>query len=251
MDRDHAGDTESGPGKPSPQGRARPAARSERDSIRAREGRLRSGVAASVRSEPALPPTRPGQGHRNQPGLPSMSELSYEAPAPSPIGVPARKLMMNFPVTLDEEITMGENKGHGTKGPSYDQLNDMDTNVQRDRLNQEQQGNLQSGQQQGSQQSGQQQGSQQSGQRQQGSQQSGQQQGSQQSGQQQQGSQQSGQQQGSQQSGQQGSQQRGGQHASGGTPALDDLGSQQGESAKDASQAWSQDNSIDKQRGNR
>ena len=90
---------------------------------------------------------------------------------------------------------------------------------------------------------GQQQGSQQSGQ---------QQQGSRQSGQQQQGSQQSGQrQQGSQQSGQQSGQQRGGQHASGGTPALDDLGSRQGESAKDASQAWNQDNSSDKQRGNR
>jgi Ca-activated chloride channel family protein len=43
------------------------------------------------------------------------------------------------------------------------------------------------------------------------------------------------------QSGQQGSQQHGGQHASGGTPALDDLGSRQGESAKEASQAWSQD----------
>ncbi len=150
---------------------------------------------------------------------------------------------------------MGENKGHGVKGPRHD--NDMDDlsassgNMQLGR-----QGGQQSGQQQqGSQQSGQQQGSQQSGQRQQGSQQSGQQQqGSQQSGQQQQGSKQSGQQQqGSKQSGQQqqGSQQSGGQHASGGTPALDDLGSRHGESAKDASQAWSQDNSIDKQRGNR
>lgn len=199
----------------------------------------------------------------------SMCDLSYGAPFPSPIAGIAKKPMMGFLDTLNEETTMGENKGHGTKGPSYDQLNDMDTNVQRDKLNQEQQGNMQSGRQsgsqqsgqqqgsqqsgqrqQGSQQSGQQQGSQQSGQRQQGSQQSGQQQGSQQSGQRQQGSQQSGQQQGSQQSGQQGSQQRG-QHASGGTPALDDLDSRQGESAKDASQAWSQDNSIDKQRGNR
>ena len=179
-----------------------------------------------------------------------MCDLSYGAPFPSPIAGIAKKPMMGFLDTLNEETTMGENKGHGTKGPSYDQLNDMDTNVQRDRLNQEQQGNMQSGRQSGSQQSGQQQGSQQSGQRQQGSQQSGQQQGSQQSGQRQQGSQQSGQQQGSQQSGQQGSQQRG-QHASGGTPALDDLDSRQGESAKDASQAWSQDNSIDKQRGNR
>lgn len=136
---------------------------------------------------------------------------------------------------------MGENKGHGVKGPRHD--NDMDDlNVSS--------GNAQSGR-QGGQQSGQSLGSQQSGQ-QQGSQQSGQQQGSQQSGQRQQGSQQSGQQrQGSQQSGQQGSQQSGGQHASGGTPALDDLGSRQGESAEDASQAWSQDNSSDKQRGKR
>lgn len=63
--------------------------------------------------------------------------------------------------------------------------------------------------------------------------------------------QQSGQKQGSRQSGQQGSQQSGGQHASGGTPALDDLGSRQGESAQDASKAWSQDDSTDKQRGNR
>lgn len=108
---------------------------------------------------------------------------------------------------------MGENKGHGVKGPRHD--DNMDD------LNIDQGGR----QQQGSQQSGQQQ------------------QGSQQSGQQQQGSRQSGQQQGSQQSG--------GQHASGGTPALDDLGSRQGESAKDASQAWSQDNSVDKGRGNR
>ena len=105
---------------------------------------------------------------------------------------------------------MGENKGHGVKGPRHD--NDMSD--LRDDLSVSQ-------------------GSQQSGQRQQGSQQSGQQQ------------------QGSQQSGRQGSQQSGGQHASGGTPALDDLGSRQGESAKDASQAWSQDNSIDKQRGKR
>ncbi|CAN7346757.1 hypothetical protein [Massilia sp. LjRoot122] len=119
---------------------------------------------------------------------------------------------------------MGENKGHGVKGPRHD--NDMDDlNVSSGNLQSGRQGGQQSGQQQGSQQSGQQQGSQQSGQRQQGSQQSGQQ--------------------------QQGSQQSGGQHASGGTPALDDLGSRQGESAKDASQAWSQDNSSDKQGGKR
>lgn len=69
---------------------------------------------------------------------------------------------------------------------------------------------------------------------------------------QQQGSMQSERQSGNMQSGQQqGSQQSGGQHASGGTPALDDLDSRHGESAKDASQAWSQDNSADKQRGNR
>ena len=59
--------------------------------------------------------------------------------------------MMGFLDTLNEETTMGENKGHGTKGPSYDQLNDMDTNVQRDKLIQEQQGNLQTGRQSGSQ----------------------------------------------------------------------------------------------------
>jgi hypothetical protein len=75
---------------------------------------------------------------------------------------------------------------------------------------------------------------QQSGNQQSGSQQSGQQ-GGMQSGQQQQG----GQQQGSRQSGQQG----GGQHASGGTPALDDLDSKnRSESARDASQAFSQQN---------
>ncbi|MCD2519551.1 hypothetical protein LQ564_24915 [Massilia sp. G4R7] len=89
------------------------------------------------------------------------------------------------------------------------------------------------GQQQGSQQSGRQQGSQQSGQ-----QQRSQQQGNLQSGQQQ-GGQQSGQQQGSQQSGLQGDRQ-GGQHASGGTPALDDPDQRQGESARDASQAFNQ-----------
>jgi hypothetical protein len=77
--------------------------------------------------------------------------------------------------------------------------------------------------------------------RQSGNQQSGQQ-GNLQSGQQQQG----GQQQGSRQSGQQG----GGQHASGGTPALDDLDNKnRGESAQDASQAFSQQN--DQGGGNR
>lgn len=69
--------------------------------------------------------------------------------------------------------------------------------------------------------------------------------GSRQSGQlggQQQGSQQ--QQQGSQQSGQQG----GGQHASGGTPALDELdGQNQGESARDASQVFQQDQQNNRQ----
>lgn len=66
---------------------------------------------------------------------------------------------------------------------------------------------------------------------------------SQQSGKQQQGSQQQGnQQQGNQQQG-------GGQHASGGTPALDDLdGQKRGESARDASDAFQQQ---DQQRGNR
>ena len=116
---------------------------------------------------------------------------------------------------------MGENKGHGIKGPRHDDdvgdlsINSADSGLQ-------QQGSLQSGAQQGNRQSvpDQQQGNQQPG------------------------SQQSGKQ-------QQGSQQQGGQHASGGTPALDDPGSRQGESARDASQAWNTDNSIDKQRGNR
>ncbi|QOY92926.1 hypothetical protein IM543_15140 [Massilia sp. UMI-21] len=49
---------------------------------------------------------------------------------------------------------------------------------------------------------------------------------------------------------QQGNKQSGGQHASGGTPALDGLGARQGESAQDASQAWSQ-NDGDQGRGNR
>lgn len=143
--------------------------------------------------------------------------------------------------TLAQETGMGENKGHGVKGPRHDDVDDLSINTASGKIangGQQQSGNMHPGQQQDSMQSGQQ-GNRQSGQ--------GQQQGSQQQGQQQQGSQQSGQQ-GQQQ---QGSQQHGGQHASGGTPALDDLGSRQGESAKDASQAFSQDNSIDKQRGNR
>lgn len=131
---------------------------------------------------------------------------------------------------------MGENKGHGVKGPRHDDdVDELSMNTASGKPaqgGQQQSGNMQSGQQQGSMQSGQQQGSRQSGQRG----------GSQQSGQQQQGS---------QQSGQQSSRQSGGQHASGGTPALDDLGARQGESAKDASQAWSQDDSADQQRGNR
>ncbi len=53
----------------------------------------------------------------------------------------------------------------------------------------------------------------------------------------------------SQQSAQQGNQQHGGQHASGGTPALDDLGGKQkGESAKDAAQAFDQQNADSKKR---
>lgn len=123
---------------------------------------------------------------------------------------------------------MGENKGQGVKGPRHDDdVDDLNMNTA---SGMPAQGSLQ---QSGNQQSGNQQSRQQ------------------QAGQQQQGSKQSGQQQESRQSGRQESQQSGGQHASGGTPALDDLGSRQGESAKDASQAWSQDNSIDKQRGNR
>jgi Ca-activated chloride channel family protein len=53
----------------------------------------------------------------------------------------------------------------------------------------------------------------------------------------------------SQQSGQQGSQQHGGQHASGGTPALDDpSGKKKGESARDAAQAFDQQNADSKKR---
>ena len=134
---------------------------------------------------------------------------------------------------------MGENKGHGVKGPRHD--NDID-DLGSNQAGRQQSGNMQSGQQAGkqqdSQQAGQQQANQQSGKQQQASQQA-----SQQSGKKPQGSQQSGQQKGSQQSG--------GQHASGGTPALDDLGSRQGESAQDAAHAWDQDSSADKQRGNR
>lgn len=53
----------------------------------------------------------------------------------------------------------------------------------------------------------------------------------------------------SQQSGQQGNQQHGGQHASGGTPALDDLGGKKkGESAQDAAQAFDQQNADSKKR---
>ncbi|WP_288380079.1 hypothetical protein [uncultured Massilia sp.] len=108
---------------------------------------------------------------------------------------------------------MGENKGHGIKGPRHDDdVEDLNINASGGSQQQQQQGGLQSDQQQGSRQSGQ------------------------------------GQQQGNQQSG---GQRQGGQRASGGTPLLDDLGSRQGESAQDASQAWSNDNSIDKQRGNR
>ena len=60
-------------------------------------------------------------------------------------------------------------------------------------------------------------------------------------------SKQSGQQ--SQQSGQQGSQQHGGQHASGGTPALDDIGGKKkGETAQDAAQAFNQQDTSSKKR---
>jgi len=125
---------------------------------------------------------------------------------------------------------MGENKGHGIKGPRHDDdVEDLSINPA---SGQQQQDSMQSGAQQANRQSGQ------------GQQQGKQQQGNQRQGIQQEGGQQSGKQ-------QQGSRQQGGQHASGGTPALDDPGSRQGESARDASQAWSNDNSIDKQRGNR
>lgn len=108
---------------------------------------------------------------------------------------------------------MGENKGHSDKNPSYPELDDMGSAASR------------AGQSAGNQQSA-------GGQQDIGNQQSGNLQGSnpqndQQSGSKQQGSQQQGQQ-GGQQQGQ--SRQHGGQHASGGTPALDDLNGKQGNS---------------------
>jgi hypothetical protein len=112
-----------------------------------------------------------------------------------------------------KETSMSENKGHSDKNPSYPELDDMGSAASR------------AGQSAGNQQSA-------GGQQDIGNQQSGNLQGSnpqndQQSGSKQQGSQQQGQQ-GGQQQGQ--SQQHGGQHASGGTPALDDLNSKQGNS---------------------
>jgi len=107
---------------------------------------------------------------------------------------------------------MGENKGHGTKKPDYPELDDMGSAANRA-------GNLQgsSGQQDiGNQQSDQQQIGQQ------GSMQQGKKQGNKQ---QDVGSQSDT---GNQQQGLKQSQQKGGQHASGGTPALDDLNDKSG-----------------------
>lgn len=127
---------------------------------------------------------------------------------------------------------MNANQGKDMKGTRPDQ-NVADPSKDLTASAGQQQGSQQSGRKQGSQQSGQQSDQQQRSQ-QQGNLQSGQQQGGPQSGQQQRN-----QQQGSQQSGLQGDRQ-GGQHASGGTPALDDPDQRQGESARDASQAFNQ-----------
>jgi len=98
---------------------------------------------------------------------------------------------------------MGENKGHGTKAPDYPELDDMGSAANRA-------GNLQGS----------------SGQQDIGNQQSDQQQiGQQGSMQQDVGSQSDT---GNQQQGLKQSQQKGGQHASGGTPALDDLNDKSG-----------------------
>lgn len=109
---------------------------------------------------------------------------------------------------------MGENKGHGDKSPNYPELDQQGSAANRTGSQQSQQdiGNQQSGRQQ-------------SGNLQSGSQQQGKQQDI--NSQQNVGSQQSGRQQdvSNQQSGQRSNQQKGGQHASGGTPALDDLDS--------------------------
>lgn len=106
---------------------------------------------------------------------------------------------------------MGENKGHGDKSPNYPELDQQGSAANRASSQQSQQdiGNQQSG-------------NQQSGNQQAGKQQSGKQQDI---GNQQNVGSQSGRQQdaGNQQSGQRQNQQKGGQHASGGTPALDDL----------------------------
>jgi|GEM_PF-874856 len=112
---------------------------------------------------------------------------------------------------------MGENKGHGDKSPNYPELDQQGSAANRA-------GNQQSQQDIGNQQSGNQQsGRQQSGNLQSGNQQQGKQKDI--NSQQNMGSQQSGRQQdvSNQQSGQRQNQQKGGQHASGGTPALDDL----------------------------
>lgn len=117
---------------------------------------------------------------------------------------------------------MGENKGHGDKSPNYPELDQQGSAANRAGSQQGQQdiGNQQSGNQQSDYQGS---GRQQSGNLQSGNQQQGKQQDM--NNQQNLGSQQSGRQQdvSNQQSGQRQNQQKGGQHASGGTPALDDL----------------------------
>jgi hypothetical protein len=105
-----------------------------------------------------------------------------------------------------KETSMGENKGHSDKNPSYPELDDMGSAASR------------AGDHAGNQQSGQQDiGDQQSGNLQDNSQHSISQQHSVQAS-------------SNKQSIKQGSAQHGGQHASGGTPALDDLNKQQGSS---------------------
>lgn len=128
-----------------------------------------------------------------------------------------------------KETSMGENKGHSDKNPSYPELDDMGSAASRAGDNA---GNQQSGQQDiGNQRSGNLQDNSQHSISQQRSvqdsnnQQSNKQGSSKQSSEQQGGTLQQGRQQGQGQS-----QQKGGQHASGGTPALDDLNKQQGNS---------------------
>jgi len=137
----------------------------------------------------------------------ALSEASYDKATVYPIGMAACRRTMVSIDTQCKETGMGENKGHSDKNPSYPELDDMGSGVNRATDPQSADGQLDIG----NEQSGNLQGSSQQG--------SSQQQGSEQQGSQQQGNQ--------QQNGGQ-SQQHGGQHASGGTPALDDLNAQEG-----------------------